>query len=325
MTAMRVLEVSTDIGGAYCGWLLASLGAEVTRVATDDATWRSASSPIALGLDYLSQGKRAIAAGRRRRVRIRRRDRGLRRRIGSRHRRHAAGAAGAPSAAGRRRVLDVRPRRPECTFSRGRPGRAGRQRRGVVAGRARPRAAVAAAGRARAPKRRESCCRLPPRAVRARGAWHGPRGGRLARGRACELRRGQRSHLRELRPSLAACGTPCVRLRRCVSVCRPPVQGRRSVPVRAHARRMGAPARRDGPSRVDAGSALSRPAQDGEGVSRRGRPAHHAVARAAHQSGDRGARDALQPGRIADPQFLGGARHAAIRVAQLLEACASAR
>src|SRR4029434_5190715 len=62
MRTMRVLEISTDIGGAYCGWLLANLGAEVTRVAIDDATWRSPASPIALALAYLSQGKQAIAA-----------------------------------------------------------------------------------------------------------------------------------------------------------------------------------------------------------------------------------------------------------------------
>ena len=59
---MRVLEVSTDIGGAYCGWLLASLGAEVTRVAIEDATWRSPASPIALGLEYLAQGKEVMPA-----------------------------------------------------------------------------------------------------------------------------------------------------------------------------------------------------------------------------------------------------------------------
>ena len=55
---MRVLELSTDIGGAYCGWLFASLGADVTRVAIEDRTWRSSGSPIALGLAYLAQGKR---------------------------------------------------------------------------------------------------------------------------------------------------------------------------------------------------------------------------------------------------------------------------
>jgi len=55
---MRVLELSTDIGGAYCGWLFASLGAEVARVAIEDRTWRSSGSPIALGLAYLAQGKR---------------------------------------------------------------------------------------------------------------------------------------------------------------------------------------------------------------------------------------------------------------------------
>ena len=60
---MRVLEVSTDIGGAYCGWLLANLGAEVTRVRIEDGAWRSANSPIALGLAYLARGKSERDAG----------------------------------------------------------------------------------------------------------------------------------------------------------------------------------------------------------------------------------------------------------------------
>ena len=60
---MRVLEVSSDIGGAYCGWLLASLGAEVTRVRMADSAWRAPDSPIALGLAYLAQGKSECDAG----------------------------------------------------------------------------------------------------------------------------------------------------------------------------------------------------------------------------------------------------------------------
>ena len=55
---MRVLEVSTDIGGAYCGWLLAMLGADVARVAVEDRTWRSPTSPIALGREHLEKGKK---------------------------------------------------------------------------------------------------------------------------------------------------------------------------------------------------------------------------------------------------------------------------
>lgn len=56
---LRVLELSTDIGGAYCGWLLANLGAEVTRVSVAEDTYRSVASPIALALDYLALGKRS--------------------------------------------------------------------------------------------------------------------------------------------------------------------------------------------------------------------------------------------------------------------------
>ena len=55
---VRVIELSTDVGGAYCGWLLANLGAEVTRVRVTDDTYRSRASPIALALDYLALGKR---------------------------------------------------------------------------------------------------------------------------------------------------------------------------------------------------------------------------------------------------------------------------
>ena len=56
-----------------------------------------------------------------------------------------------------------------------------------------------------------------------------------------------------------------------VSVRRPAVQGRRSLPVRTHARRVGATGRRDGPPRVVAGAALPGPARDGQAVSRGGR------------------------------------------------------
>ena len=59
-TALRVLELSTDIGGAYCGWLLAKLGADVTRISSSgnsDCAARPAASPIGLGLAYLAEGK----------------------------------------------------------------------------------------------------------------------------------------------------------------------------------------------------------------------------------------------------------------------------
>ena len=35
-TTLRVLELSTDIGGAYCGWLLAKLGANVLISSVSD-------------------------------------------------------------------------------------------------------------------------------------------------------------------------------------------------------------------------------------------------------------------------------------------------
>ena len=63
-TGVRVLELTTDVGGAYCGWLLANLGAEVTRLSVVDAnasTYRSMASPIGLALAYLAEGKRERA------------------------------------------------------------------------------------------------------------------------------------------------------------------------------------------------------------------------------------------------------------------------
>ncbi len=55
---MRVIEIGTGIGAAYCGWLFASLGADVARVRIEDGAWRSDASPFALALEYLAQGKR---------------------------------------------------------------------------------------------------------------------------------------------------------------------------------------------------------------------------------------------------------------------------
>ncbi|HTQ01641.1 MAG TPA: CoA transferase [Casimicrobiaceae bacterium] len=59
--AVRVLELSSDVGGAYCGWLLANLGADVVRVPPAGSAYRAEGSPIALALEYLALGKRTAA------------------------------------------------------------------------------------------------------------------------------------------------------------------------------------------------------------------------------------------------------------------------
>ena len=59
-TPLRVVELSTGIAGAYCGWLLQQMGAEVTRVGRlpvlADAALQQ-TDPIALALDYYAADK----------------------------------------------------------------------------------------------------------------------------------------------------------------------------------------------------------------------------------------------------------------------------
>ncbi len=62
-TPLRVVEVSTGIAGAYCGWLLSEMGADVARVAAPEcegATSAEPDDPITLGLAYYAAGKRTI-------------------------------------------------------------------------------------------------------------------------------------------------------------------------------------------------------------------------------------------------------------------------
>ena len=280
-----------------------------------DRAWR---------LTISAQGKRAVAAGQRRLVaqydvvviadsvdaagelpRARRRTR-----CAQRHPRLVVGVCSTFGLDG-----------PERTYSRGRPGRAGGQRRGVVARRARPRAAVAPAGRARASKRRQSRRRLPRRAARARGARHGPRRRRRAGRRAGQLRRGQLPHLHQLRPQVAARGPPRVRVRRRVSV-RGPARARTAKSACAGARAtngsacvdaMGRPAWSQEPRYQDL-RAMGK--QYPEEVDALIMPwlAQHTKAEIEELA------IAHQPGRIADPQVLRSAGHAAVHAARILEA-----
>lgn len=51
---LRVVEVSTDIAGAYCGWLLQHMGAEVVRI----GALPEAADPISLAVAYYAADKR---------------------------------------------------------------------------------------------------------------------------------------------------------------------------------------------------------------------------------------------------------------------------
>jgi len=57
---LRVVEVSSGIAGAYCGWLLRQMGAEVVRLDPPSAK-PAESDPIALALAYYAQGKGAAS------------------------------------------------------------------------------------------------------------------------------------------------------------------------------------------------------------------------------------------------------------------------
>lgn len=55
-TPLRVVEISVTIAGAYCGWLLQQMGAEVTRIGAA-ATADTAAEPIALAQAYYAADK----------------------------------------------------------------------------------------------------------------------------------------------------------------------------------------------------------------------------------------------------------------------------
>ena len=61
-TPLRVVEVGSGIAGAYCGWLLRQMGAEVIRVGTQPAP-ENAANGISLALAYYATDKQTIEAG----------------------------------------------------------------------------------------------------------------------------------------------------------------------------------------------------------------------------------------------------------------------
>ena len=59
-TPLRVIEISSGIAGAYCGWLLQQMGADVVRI---DAmpTGAHDADPIAMAIGYYSAGKQTLS------------------------------------------------------------------------------------------------------------------------------------------------------------------------------------------------------------------------------------------------------------------------
>lgn len=58
---LRVVEISSDIAGAYCGWLLQQMGAEVARVGVLPSTAHDA-DPISLAMAYYAADKQTVSA-----------------------------------------------------------------------------------------------------------------------------------------------------------------------------------------------------------------------------------------------------------------------
>ncbi len=58
-TPLRVVEISSGIAGAYSGWLLQQMGAEVVRIGTAD----NATDPISMAVAYYAAEKQTVSAG----------------------------------------------------------------------------------------------------------------------------------------------------------------------------------------------------------------------------------------------------------------------
>ncbi len=61
-TPLRVVEIASGIAGAYCGWLLQQMGAEVIRVGPLPDP-EDAANPIALALAYYASDKQTVEVG----------------------------------------------------------------------------------------------------------------------------------------------------------------------------------------------------------------------------------------------------------------------
>ena len=59
-TPLRVVEIASGIAGAYCGWLLQQMGAEVIRIGASAAPAAETTGPIALALAYYATDKQTI-------------------------------------------------------------------------------------------------------------------------------------------------------------------------------------------------------------------------------------------------------------------------
>ena len=59
-TPLRVIEISSGIAGAYCGWLLQQMGADVVRIGAMPTGAHDA-DPIAMAMGYYSAGKQTLS------------------------------------------------------------------------------------------------------------------------------------------------------------------------------------------------------------------------------------------------------------------------
>ena len=59
-TPLRVVEISSGIAGAYCGWLLQQMGANVVRIGAVPTGAHDA-DPIAMAMGYYSAGKQTLS------------------------------------------------------------------------------------------------------------------------------------------------------------------------------------------------------------------------------------------------------------------------
>ena len=59
-TPLRVIEISSGIAGAYCGWLLQQMGADVVRIGAMPTGAHDA-DPIAMAMAYYSTGKQTLS------------------------------------------------------------------------------------------------------------------------------------------------------------------------------------------------------------------------------------------------------------------------
>ncbi len=59
---LRVVEISSGMAGAYCGWLLGQMGADVQRAScpSDAGAHDGAEDPVSLGLAYFARGKTSL-------------------------------------------------------------------------------------------------------------------------------------------------------------------------------------------------------------------------------------------------------------------------